>query len=403
MDWDPDFRPQLRPLQAVRLSERREDGIAVCDPGGLSDVMLTLPHVALHLMTMMDGRHTCEEIREKFYRTAGQLVSPDSIHSLLEYLERAHFLEGPTFEAHYRALQDEYRSDPVRQLPPGSALQTLENSGSSFDEMLARVKPVDLPGPVCGLIAPHLDYPRGRPCYAKAYATLRNRPAPERVVILGTNHFSRSAGVVATKSHFVTPLGVTRTEGSFIEQLEARCGDLRAYELDHAREHSIELQVAWLQHLFGPDEFLMVPFLCPDPWGPRDAAPGNDLGVNLRDFAGALRESVADSPGDTLIVAGADLSHVGPEFGDERPLDDLFLKETAEIDERALAQLVANGPDGWLRSIGVEDNPTRICSAGCVFALATALPHASAMVLEYHQAVDPESQQGVTCAAVAFT
>jgi AmmeMemoRadiSam system protein B len=403
MDWDPDFRPQLRPLQAVRLSERREDGIAVCDPGGLSDVMLTLPNAALLLMTMMDGHHTCEEIREKFYHTVGQLVSRDSIHSLLEHLESAHFLEGPTFESHYRALQDEYRSNPVRQLPLGSALASLENPGASFDEMLAQVKPMDLPGPVCGLIAPHLDYPRGRPCYAKAYATLRDRPAPDRVIILGTNHFSRSVGVVATKNHFSTPLGVTHTEVFFIEQLEARCGDLRTHELDHAREHSIELQVAWLQHLFGPDKFAMAPFLCPDPCGPTDAAADIDPGVNLRAFATALGELIAASPGDTLIVAGADLSHVGPEFGDERSLDDVFLKETEEIDQRALAQLVTDGPEGWLRSVGADHNPTRICSAGCVFALAMALPHASASVLEYHQAVDPQSRQGVTCAAVAFT
>ena len=48
-----------------------------------------------------------------------------------------------------------------------------------------------------------------------------------------------------------------------------------------------------------------------------------------------------------------------------------------------------------------DENPTRVCSAGCIFALKAALPEAKAQVLRYHQAVDQESQAGVTCAAVA--
>ena len=112
---------------------------------------------------------------------------------------------------------------------------------------------------------------------------------------------------------------------------------------------------------------------------------------------------MTDNPGYTLIVSGADLSHIGPAFGDERPLDDRFLEETKQKDQRALGQLAASGPDGWVESVAENHNPTRICSAGCVFALAMALPHASATILEYHQAVDRQSQQGVTCAAVAFT
>ena len=403
MDWDRGFRPQLRPLQAFRWSQRQDDGVALGDPVGLSDVMLTLPKVALEIISLMDGRHTCDEIRQEFFRSAGQTISMDTIHSLLEHLERAHFLEGPTFEAYYGSLQDKYRSNPVRQPLPGSALESLESPGALFDEMLAPIESMDLPGPILGLVAPHLDYPRGRPCYASAYATLRGRPAPDRVVILGTNHFPRSTGVVATGSHFVTPLGRTRTDVPFIERLEARCGDLRTYELDHAREHSVELQVAWLQHLFGFDKFEMAPFLCPDPCGPTDTDRCGGKSVDLRDFAIALGELVTDDPGDTLIVAGADLSHIGPAFGDDRPLDDRFLEETKEKDRRALARLTAGGADDWVLSVAENGNPTRICSAGCIFALATALPHASATVLKYHQAVDRQAQQGVTCAAVAFT
>src|SRR4029079_11601775 len=116
---------------------------------------------------------------------------------------------------------------------------------------------------LAGLIAPHLDYPRGTPCYADAYGVLATMPPPKRVVILGTNHFGRASSSVATRKDFQTPLGTTRTDREFIAALEQSCGsDLCEHEFDHLREHSVELQVLVLQHLFGANSFTIVPVLC---------------------------------------------------------------------------------------------------------------------------------------------
>jgi AmmeMemoRadiSam system protein B len=252
-------------------------------------------------------------------------------------------------------------------------------------------------------VAPHLDYPRGRPCYTIAYATLRNREPPDRVVILGTNHFGRSTSVVATANRFSSPLGVIETDAAFLKRLEVRCGDLRTFELDHAREHSIELQLGWLQHLFSESPFRIVPLLCPDPCGPSGTAPIDGHGVDLRDFAIALREAIAEDPQDTLLIAGADLSHVGPSFGDEQPLDDSFLEPVRRRDARALERLEENDPEAFLARVAEDGNATRICSAGCLYVLSMALPETVGRVLGYHQALDQDAQSCVTCAAAAFT
>jgi AmmeMemoRadiSam system protein B len=322
---------------------------------------------------------------------------------MVTHLEDAHFLEGSGFEALYQSLLHEYRNGQTREMPHASALGIIDDSGAMFEEMLADVNGPAPSATVVGLIAPHLDYPRGRPCYTAAYATLRNRPTPARVIILGTNHFGRSTSVVATGNDFATPLGVTPVDRTFLEKLEERCGDLRTFELDHAREHSIELQVAWLQHVFGVDSFTIVPLLCPDPCGPTGTAPLDGRGVDLREFALTLGELVRTDADETLIVAGADLSHVGAAFGDERPLDDAFLDEVQKRDRRALDRLRTGEVDAFLQCVAEQENPTRVCSAGCIFVLATALPDASASILGYHQAVDPSTQTCVTCAAAAFT
>ena len=73
------------------------------------------------------------------------------------------------------------------------------------------------------------------------------------------------------------------------------------------------------------------------------------------------------------------------------------------LDRRALDHLEVRDGEGFLRSVAEQDNPTRVCSAGCIFVVATAMHDASASVLDYHQAVDTSSQTCVTCAAVAFT
>jgi len=321
---------------------------------------------------------------------------------MLDCLDQAHLLEGPSFEAHYASLVTAYRQAPVREMPHAAALG-IDASGQVFEETLADADPFEVDGRIRGVIAPHLDYARGRPCYAIAYGMLRNREVPGRVVVLGTNHFGRSPTVVLTGKDFETPLGLARTDVAFIEKLEAGVGPLREHEFDHAREHSVELQVAWLQYLYGSEAFSIVPVLCPDPCGPSGTAPCYGDGVDLHAFATTLGKVIRDDHVDTLVIAGADLSHVGAVFGDARPLDEAFLGEVARHDRTALAKLEQGGAEEFLEELRRHENATHVCSAGCIFAAATALSDARGRVLAYHQAVHSEEPNCVTCAAVVFT
>ena len=383
-----------------------EDGhiqIGLRDRSGLSEALLTVSDPALKLMALMDGESTCEDIRRRFAWQIGQRVPVDALLRLLETLVKAHFLEGPGFESYYEGRLRAYRSAGLRDMPHAGAMGIVDTSGEPFKKMLDGLPSAAPSRPVRGLVAPHLDFPRGEPCYVAAYGALRTRKKPSRVVVLGTNHFGRALSVVATISNFATPLGTTRVDSAFLEELEKECGNLRTYELDHLREHSIELQVLWLQHLFGPDNIEIVPILCPDPCGPTETAPADGKGVDLADFARTLGYLVGTDDRDTLIVAGADLSHVGAAFGDERTLDDAFLEEVRQRDTTLLHSLSLSDPAGFLRLAAQNGNATRVCSAGCIFVLVTALRGTTGTLLRYHQAVDEATQTCVTCAAMLFT
>jgi len=249
--------------------------------------MLRLSEPALFILSQFDGSHTLDDVREAFRERYGQPVANGTLTELVDHLESSHWLEGQAFQAHLADLVEQYRATPVRESIYGHELGDRSAVKAFMDEMLpANVQASRQNGQIVGLIAPHLDYPRGRPCYREAYTALWGRSCPARCVILGTNHFGTSASVTATGKAFETPLGVTNVDLPFLESLEQRCGhDLRRHEFDHRREHSVELQVLCLQHVFGPEAFKIVPFLCPDPCGPTGTKPFYGGGVDLRDFA----------------------------------------------------------------------------------------------------------------------
>lgn len=397
-------KPQLRPVEVHPHPDEEGKMVLLRDPSALSDVTLSMSLPALHILSLMDGHHTTEQIRQKFEQQFGQPLPAETIQQLLRSLEEGRFLEGAAFEEFYEQLVREYLESPSRTMNPVGGLGLDEDDvAGGLDEMFNWGKDGRPKTELVGLIAPHLDYSRGRPCYLEAYSALVGQDHIERFVILGTNHFGRSSAIVATGKDFQTPLGVSAVDFGFLAELERRCGQtLRRFEFDHQREHSVELQVLLLQHLFGADSFRIVPFICPSPAGPQETAPSDEVGVDLKDFARSLSALISEDDTPTCVIAGADLSHVGRFFGDTGGLSDQFLGEVRDRDQAALARVEAGDPEGFLRQVHDEENPTRICSAGCIYTLMVALSDARPRVLRYHQAVNQEMDCTVTCAAATF-
>lgn len=402
---DPDFKPRLRYVDAVSVESPQGPAVILHDPRRLAAGQVTVNPVTLFVISHFDGQRTLPQISEALRAQFGQPAPLDQLLGLVESLSEARLLDDETFQTYYQSLVDDYRASPVRAMLGAEELGLDGNAAAVLREVIDH-DPVRRPGPgrIAGIIAPHLDYDRGKPCYSAAYAMLADRPAPQRVVILGTNHFGNGTSIVATGKDFSTPLGVTRTDLPFIEHLESRLGDLRADEFDHQREHSVELQLLLCQQLWGagPGSFRMAAFLCPDPCGPTGLDPIDGCGVNLRDFAESLGDAIRSDREDTLVIAGADLSHVGQHFGDEDLLEDGFLDAVRRRDEAALALVAANDPAAFIAAVADGENPTRVCSAGCISATLFALSEADVSVLRYHQAVDESKTVGVTCAAAAL-
>jgi len=406
-----EFKPRLRPVEVFPTEHEGRRMILVHDPAGLARGVLTVTEPALFILSKFDGQHTLQEIQDDFRQVFGQRVSMEQLEDLAAQLDEQLFLDSPRFDEYVARSEREFNEAPTRQTQPDSGFGVeLHQLPIALREIVGEPKPAPDGGRLVALIAPHLDLRRGRECYAEAYRLLGAANHAERFVILGTNHFGRSASVVATRKPFETPLGTAPADGEFLERLNRRCGvDLCERQYDHKREHSVEIQVLFLQYLMYRRPFRIVPALCPDPCGPTGTAPIDGRGVDLRTFAEVLGDEIAADPVPTCIIAGADLSHVGRRFGDDCELTESFLKQVEQTDREALGHIEANEPEAFRRFLAETQNRTRVCSAGSIHALMTALNRAygrdrlSTRVLRYHQAVDKAAHTCVTCAAVAFT
>jgi len=152
----------------------------------------------------------------------------------------------------------------------------------------------DVPGELAALIVPHAGLMYSGPVAAHAYRLLRGR-AFDVVVLVGPSHFVGFDGVaVWPRGGFATPLGVAAIDEVCAAQVMDATTVVHEHPAAHAREHSLEMQLPFLQHL-APG----VPIV-PLVMGDQAADTARELGEAL---ATVLRGRRA------LLVASTDLSH----------------------------------------------------------------------------------------------
>jgi len=401
MDQDGNL-PALRPLQITPFrGEDQQLYFELRDMLRIAPQALVLSGAGYFVLAHLDGAHTRADVQEALRRETGQAVPAAEIDRVVDVLDHYAMLDTPRFAQAYASRRAEYLSAPCRDSPESSV--SAEAIRAQIGELLSGARPERMDD-VLGIVAPHLDYGRGAPGYRAAYTALSASEPAERYIVLGTNHFGRSTCAVATRKDFRTPLGLVGTDRTFIARLEERLGSgLCEHEFDHATEHSIELQVQILQVLLGARTFEIVPILCPDVCGPTGTNPVDGVGPSLDAVGEALGALLAGDARRTVLIAGADLSHVGTHFGDEMVATSRFL-EAVEQHDRQLLALLGRGACAWaMGRIRASGNPTRICSLGCLYVLSRAAGGAPWRILVYHQAVDPATDANVTCAAAVVS
>ena len=184
--------------------------------------------------------------------------------------------------------------------------------------------PIGRASPDLALIAgmvPHAGYVYSGACAAHLYARLAD--TVKRVILVGVNHWSRGHRAALSPSDaWQTPLGNLRVDQQFNAFLQQRVRFLKKDELAHTQEHSIEVQLPFLQRVL--DEFVLVPISLADVSDEECA----ELGAALAD---GCKTNTA-TPAESVILASSDLSHY------------LSPRKTDQIDRVALEPVLNRDP-----------------------------------------------------------
>ncbi len=401
----PAGNPRLRAVEAFPVEHEGQRCIALRDPAGFTDQIAVLPGPLLDLVSLFDGEHPVEAIREILRRRHGEAPSVEQIAALVERLDDAGFLDSERFRARRRATDDAFRQSAVR--PAAHAGGAYAGEAAALREQIAgffapdRVRPTRA-GTLSALIAPHIDFHRGGPTYGSAYQEVLDRSDADLYVILGTCHAGMSDPFAVTLKPYDTPLGPVGADRDFYEALARRAGqDLLASEPAHRAEHSIEFQAVMLQSLLGGRRpFTILPVLASYLHEAVWAGTEPEADPRVPRFLDALRETVAASSRRVCLVAGVDLAHVGPRFGDPDPNTEASLAIVEREDRAMLESVVAGDARGFFDRVAADRDARRICGLSPIYSLLRVLPEAPGRLIEYRQWPDPEG--AVTFCAVSF-
>lgn len=388
-------KPHLRPVQPLPVQKDGKQFIALRDPTMMSQSTMIVPQPVVRVVQMFRGEFTLDELAERASTTTDQL------DALVRRLDELGLLWGPTFEAMERERWAEL--EKAGRFPPRATLAIVEK-GDTLEELIngyfEQVEDPELERQPRGILAPHLDYERGWPNYAAAYYGWREQPKPDRVVVFAANHFGLGDGVVMTDLGIETPLGVCPPDAAIIGAMKDAHGKaIVVDQLDHMPEHSIELQIPWIQKCFGVD-VPVVPVLLPDPL--QGMIEEDDERVSIDRFVETFSRVLESAGGETRFVIAADLSHAGPQFGEPRDVDEKRKHDVETLDRELLGKVIDRNADEFLEAMKWNRNPTRWDGVGSIMAALQVFKPEEIELLDYRQASDPNGKVLVSSAALAW-
>ena len=270
-------------------------------------------------------------------------------------------------------------------------------------------------GTISALIAPqHRPVARRSRLWARLRcgSPIVLRPMPTPSSCSGTSHAPMREPFALCNKSFDTPLGPMHADEEALAAIATHATfDPYADQLFHKREHSLEFQVVFLKHILARrkksrKEPKIVPILAG--LGHHQARGTNpEKDTTVISFLDGVR-ALADARGDRVVViAGADLAHVGPRFGD---IDALRREKTQRA--RETRRRIARASHAARRSFGIlgsrfggQRNAPRVRARAdlCAAQITSCrLQKGNAEALHYEQTIDPEDGSIVSHASVAF-
>ena len=195
-----------------------------------------------------------------------------------------------------------------------------------------------------GCVVPHAGYPYSGHVAGAVYSSIE---IPARCILLGPRHYPHGQPMaILTEGSFETPLGHAQIDSVLAAELGRACPLLREDAVAHGREHSLEVQLPFLQQIAGDFRFAPV-VLATDRYGAME-----ELGRAVAQVVRAQGEPV-------LVIASSDMNHYESDA------------ITRAKDERAIARILALDPRGLYDTVRGEG--ITMCGYAATVAMLVAM------------------------------
>ena len=184
-------------------------------------------------------------------------------------------------------LQDIRPSPIAGRWYPGTPAQLT----GLIDDLLVQAEVAPISDPIMGLLVPHAGYRYSGPVAAHAFKLVQGRSV-DVVALVGPSHHPYPAAIVTTAHDaYETPLGRVRVDHDLLAALGAR---VPIHAVRHDPEHSLEIELPFLQHVLGTFDLLPLALI--------------DQSYALAERLGLALAAELDGK-NALLVASSDLSH----------------------------------------------------------------------------------------------
>ncbi len=171
-----------------------------------------------------------------------------------------------------------------------------------------------------GIISPHAGYDYSGPIAAHAYDALASSGRFDYFVVIGPNHTGFGSDISLGDQPYETPLGVAKINEEALDLMIQEGFEVN--NQGHAYEHSVEVEIPFLQYLYGNIEILPIVML-----------------DQSFESASRLSKAIKKLPGDFTIIASSDLNHYLP-YNKLKRYDNIIAKTILDRDIRALYNYV---------------------------------------------------------------
>ncbi|HXG37877.1 MAG TPA: AmmeMemoRadiSam system protein B [Bacteroidota bacterium] len=212
-----------------------------------------------------------------------------------------------------------------------------------LDELFRSAKPRKVEGTLLALIAPHAGYMYSGSTAAVGYKLLSSLNF-DTVVVVGPSHREYFRGIsVFSGDAYRTPLGDVPIDMKLREELVAQSEAIVMSHVGHRAEHSVEVQLPFLQKVLR--NFTFLPIV---------------MGDQRREYCDILADALAATlkNRNALLIASSDLSHYHPH--------DVAL----QLDKRVIQEVEAYNPDGLMEKL--ERDEVEACGGGPMVAVMKA-------------------------------